>query len=705
LLRWEDEPGVSRFTDDARELEYAPSVKEGDLVVGIWAACDVVDWLGRGAKDLLVSCWEGCYGGGAYIFMSDGVNPDGTPRLLPGEQIPGVIGFVAAALFGSPATCGSQRGTQPRAAPSTGSGQVVPHGMRINLLAAARRAGKYLVYPDLGPIGRPRIGEPAEIQTAAGPVALGEMPSRIIPFDLDGNGILDLVVGTDFWDDYWPDGKGWNDKEYLPYDASGHWRGGPLRGHIYWLRNTGSTHSPRFSPPQILLSEGKPIEVYGTASPMLSDFRGTGRADLVCGDFLDHLHFFPATDRPGEFGPGSPARNTDGGELVLPQNIHLGCAADWDDDGWPDVLVGAEDGYVYFCRGAGRQFDGVPAFHDPVRVQQTSPRLNAGSCAIPAAGDLTGDGRPDLVVGNAGGYLLFYRNVGEPGKPLFDKEEYLAAGGQVLRVQAGCNGSIQGPSEAKWGYTNPLLFDWDGDGLLDLLVSDVFGHHTWYRSVGSPTKPVFAPGVKLTFRGQPLVTVWRVRPAVGNLFGDGLSYICLDETGLLAAYAKVSETELADKTLLRFADGEPIAFTEHCGGGRGRIKLCLCHWTGSGLPDLIIGTQRSASIPPGPRGIPCYDINQATVLLLENIGRPADPAFAPPRYILYRGKPLRLGIHSCAPEVVDWGSETARHCGTAVYPERSRRASGCDRRCAGLDLIVGAESGALLDLRRDHLSW
>jgi hypothetical protein len=482
----------------------------------------------------------------------------------------------------------------------------------------------------------------------------------------------------------------------VPYDTDGRWRGGPLRGHVYWLRNMGTARDPVLAPPEPLLSEGKPVEVYGTASPMLADFRGTGKADLVCGDFLDRLHFFPATGKATEFGPGTPMRNTNGGELVLPQNIHLGCAADWDGDGRTDVLVGAEDGYVYFCRRAGREFDGVPAFHDPVRVQQTAPRLNAGSCAIPTAGDLTGDGLPDLVAGNAGGYLLFYRNVGEPGKPLFDKEVSLRADGELIRVQAGQSGSIQGPSEAKWGYTNPLLFDWDGDGLLDLLVSDIFGHHTWYRNIGTQSEPQFARGVRLTFRGTPLVTVWRVRPAVGNLFGAGLDYVCLDETGLLAGYVRVSETEIGDKTLLRFADGQTIAFTEDYGGGRGRIKLCLCDWTGNGLPDLIIGTQRSASIPPGPSGIPKHDINQATVLLLENIGRPGEPTFAPPRYILYRGKPIRLGVHSCAPFVVDWG-EVCPPCGTA--------APGCDPSPVGPGLIVGAESGAILDLRREHLTW
>ena len=122
---------------------------------------------------------------------------------------------------------------------------------------------------------------------------------------------------------------------------------------------------------------------------------------------------------------------------------------------------------------------------------------------------------------------------------------------------------------------------------------------------------------------------------------------------------------------------------------RGRIKLCLCDWTGNGLPDLIIGTQRSAAVPPGPSGIPKHDINQATVLLLENIGRPGEPAFAPPRYILHRGKPIRLGVHSCAPSAVDWAGTTSSGSGSIE----------------GVGLIVGAESGAILDLRREHLTW
>ena len=40
---------------------------------------------------------------------------------------------------------------------------------------------------------------------------------------------------------------------------------------------------------------------------------------------------------------------------------------------------------------------------------------------------------------------------------------------------AGPNGSIQGPAEAKWGYTTLNVADWDGDGLPDIVLNSIWG--------------------------------------------------------------------------------------------------------------------------------------------------------------------------------------------------------------------------------------
>jgi hypothetical protein len=225
-----------------------------------------------------------------------------------------------------------------------------------------------------------------------------------------------------------------------------------------------------------------------------------------------------------------------------------------------------------------------------------------------------------------------------------------------------------------------VVADWDGDGLPDILMSDIWGYHTLFRNVGAPGRPELAAPRRLTIAGRELKTAWRVRPAVVD-WGAGLCYVCLDEDAVLSSYRKAGETELADKMHLTWQDGEPIRFTEEFGGGRGRMKFCACDWTGNGLPDLLVGTHKNASIPPGPSGIPRHDIQQATVVLLHNVGAPGRPVFAPPRYVRHHGEPMKFAIHSCSPEAVDW---------------RGRGA---------LDLIVGAESGQLLYFPREQLSW
>jgi hypothetical protein len=69
------------------------------------------------------------------------------------------------------------------------------------------------------------------------------------------------------------------------------------------------------------------------------------------------------------------------------------------------------------------------------------------------------------------------------------------------------------------------------------------------------------------------------------------------------------------------------------------------------------------------------------VLVFENVGTPGRPAFAAASQLYFRGRPLRFGMHSCAP---------------APFNRRGRNAP---------DLVVGTESGTLLVLRREHLTW
>jgi hypothetical protein len=421
-----------------------------------------------------------------------------------------------------------------------------------------------------------------------------------------------------------------------------------------------------------------PVEVYGQLGPTFGDFRGTGGDDLICGSFLDELRFFRRT-KDGGFAPGRTVAARGRGKLSLAHCIHIPAAVDWDGDGHVDLVVGAEDGRVWYVRNTGRSEDDVPIFEPPVPLYcaKASPQL--GALPVPAIADWSGRGREDLITGNSAGELLYAPIRGRPEAPALGRIQPLEVGAGVLHVVAGSNGSIQGPSESKFGYTCPSPCHWYGGTRPDIMMSDILGRYLVCRNLGG-MPPHFGAPQELLFEGKPLRTVWRVRPAV-TCWSAGLRLVTLDADGVLTMFDRVSEVEVANKRPLMYADGSLIRFTEDFGGGRGRIKLCICDWRGSGGLDIVFGTHNRASVPPGEGGMPRHTTYQAGVFLLENLGGGSEPRFALPRAFTFRGKPLTFGMHACAPSAVWW------------------------RRRELPDLAVGAEDGSLVWFERESLAW
>ncbi len=654
VTRWEDDASVwtgPSYVDQA--IAYHPDVSSAPVAGRIITCVDVVDWDGDGGRDLLLSSWDTCYEGRVFLYPQIGTKPDGTPLLGRERIVEGVRGYVTA----------------------------VRDGDRFHLLSVSRMRRQIYLFPNIGTAREPRFGDPVALDLEADWVKGNEYFHMARFHDIDGDGIPELVVGTDSWDDYWPNGLEWNDVGYRAYDAAGRWLGGPLRGFLYAFKNTGTLSAPVLGHGRPILGGETPLEVYGQCAPAFGDFTGEGRDAVVCGEFWNILHF---ARQAGPFVFEQPKLVADaaGAPVLLDQCIHLPCAVDWDGDGRLDILVGAEDGYVTFLRNTGTGSDGRPTFEKIGRVEGVEPSIHAGVLPSPAAHDFSGNGLPDLVVGNSTGELLFYENLGPRAAPGLAREIMIEAGGKPVRIAAGLTGSIQGPSEKMFGYSCPTIADWDGDGLPDLLVSDVNGHHNFYRNDGGTVPPRFEAPRPLTWQGRPLKTVWRVRPAVVDWLGDGqLHYLALDEDGLLSDFRRASDTELADKRHPRWEDGAKMRFTQDVGGGRGRVKLCAVDWTGDGRIDLVIGTHARASVPPGPTGQPRNTTGQAGIFLLENIGSNAEPVFAFPKAFRFRGETIRMAMHVASPEAVDWDGS------------------------GKLGLLVGVEDGSLVWLNREDLSW
>ena len=179
-------------------------------------------------------------------------------------------------------------------------------------------------------------------------------------------------------------------------------------------------------------------------------------------------------------------------------------AIDWDKDGDIDLIVGDEDGRVAFIENTGKfTTDHTPQFLPPRYFQQEADDLKCGALATPVGVDWDGDGDIDIISGNTAGYLGFFENLSGPGveKPKWAAPVRLEAGGKVVRIMAGPNGSIQGPAEAKWGYTTLSVADWDGDGLPGLLVNSILGQVVWFGNIGTRTAPNSPPRSRSRWSG------------------------------------------------------------------------------------------------------------------------------------------------------------------------------------------------------------
>lgn len=427
--------------------------------------------------------------------------------------------------------------------------------------------------------------------------------------DYDGDGALDLIVGIGDWADY-----GWDDA----YNESGEWTNGPLHGYVYWARNEGTNGAPRYAEAQKVRASGKPVDVIGMPSPSFADFDGDGDLDLICGEFLDGFTYFEnvGARREPEYAAGRRLTH-DGKPLAMHVQMITPTSVDWDGDGDPDLIVGDEDGRVAFVENTGDA-----QFLPPRYFQQEADDLKFGALVTPVGHDFDGDGDEDIVAGNTSGQIAWFENLDGGNPPRWAAPRLIEAAGQPIHLQAGPNGSIQGPAEAKWGYTTLSIADWDLDGVDDLIVNGITGRVVYYPGLGRHDAPRFGQARSIRAEAprkpawewrdpQPneFVTQWRTTPLVADWNEDGLpDLIMLDHEGYLALFERTRRdgrlTTLPGRRM--FQTGGPSVFdragqitgqgsgplrlNDGEAGRSGRRKLTLADWNGDGRHDLLVNS-------------------------------------------------------------------------------------------------------------------
>jgi hypothetical protein len=215
--------------------------------------------------------------------------------------------------------------------------------------------------------------------------------------DLDGDGRSDILSGC------WP-GEIW----FFRRQADGKFAAGVTLKH----------------------ADGKPVNVGRASAAFAADWNGDGRLDLIIGTLTGEVFFVPGLPHRGTpiFGKSLPIEVN--GKPLRVTGEAAPVVADWDGDGKPDLLVGSEDGSVVWHRNGGTRTEpklqpARPLIGKSPVGWESDDRRRKGEwgqrvkfCVV----DWDGAGRLDIVLGDrCGGFRA------EPDRTAGEKSEERSA--------------------------------------------------------------------------------------------------------------------------------------------------------------------------------------------------------------------------------------------------------------------------------------
>ena len=395
--------------------------------------------------------------------------------------------------------------------------------------------GYVFVHLNTGTNESPVYGEPQQIQAGGRPLDVYGWPSPCFA-DYDADGDLDLICG-EFTD-----------------------------GFTYF-ENVGTKQEMRLSAGKRLTDTlGRTLKMdLCMIVPTVVDWDADGDADLIVGDedgrvaLIEHTGRvqagLPVFEPPYYFQ--QQADTLKSGALATP------AGADWDADGDDDLIVGNTSGKILFFENLGLFDTGqgskkLPRWAAPVTQQAAGREIKFeaggnGSIQGPAetkwgystlsVADWDADGRLDLVVNSIWGAVRWFRNVGTPQRAVLEADR---------------------PVEVAWP--------------------------------GLPPKPAW---VWWPTTGRELVTQWRTTPVVTDWTGDGLKdIVMLDDEGFLALWERRQSPGglvlLPPRRVFTDASGKPLKLSGGIRGKSGRRKMVATDWDGDGLTDILLNSSNAS---------------------------------------------------------------------------------------------------------------
>ncbi|RYU79164.1 FG-GAP-like repeat-containing protein [Hymenobacter persicinus] len=325
----------------------------------------------------------------------------------------------------------------------------------------------------------------ASSATATGVGNLGDYSTPAIA-DLDNDGLLDLIIGYG--------------------DGANNTNGGTLRRFEQASATDGNFTSSTTLTPRTLTfgadataATNPAITVANYAKPWLTDLDNDGLLDLLIGETGGTVVRYEQSSllNPNNFTAyGVLFANPD---ATTPANRYYArpTVTDLDNDGLLDILVGASDGFIHHYEQKTAGAVTAANFNDYGNLKTSGGvAIDGGNVSKAQVIDIDGDGILDLLIGNAAGQVLQYKQ---------------SAIGAASFDQVG-TGSFNNIALGNGQYAAPLMADVDGDGLLDLLLGNynlASGDVQHYeQSIGTSTP---LPVVLSSFTGKTITSGAQLR--------------------------------------------------------------------------------------------------------------------------------------------------------------------------------------------------
>lgn len=320
---------------------------------------------------------------------------------------------------------------------------------------------------------------------------------------------------------------------------------------MWYYRNTGTDDAPVFDLQQTDLFQDRMLDLGEGAYPVFFDHNGDGLLDLL----VANGGLFRA-DGPYESG------------ITLLQNTGT---------------------------------TNAPAFEVVTTDYMGLATSGLGQSMFPAFGDLDGDGKADMLVGDLQGRIHHFRNVAS------------GAVAQFQLVAPNIPDATGSPLDVGQ-FAAPVLHDMDGDGLLDLVVGERNGNLNLYRNTGSAQSPVWTL-VSENLGGVNTTEWWNITghstPSLFTTPQGQLQVLLGSESGWLYHYGDITgnldgQWTLLDSTFMDLREGI-------------RTGVAVADITGDGVPDMVVGNYRGGlSIwrSDAPSGVGMFDRNDRSPIRL-----------------------------------------------------------------------------------------